>query len=279
MNEIIIAVILGIVEGVTEFLPISSTGHLILAGHWLNFIGGKANSFEIFIQLGAILAVVGYFWPRIWKLLRLVFQASDAPVAAGELQPQQARRFIVAVILAFLPAAVIGFLAHDVIEEVLFTPKTVAAALVVGGVAIILIEMFRPQPATAMMEKSGWGQALVIGLAQCFALIPGMSRSASTIMGGLLARLDHAAAAEFSFFLAIPTMFAATMYSLLKSWSLLSKDDLVVFMVGLIVSLIVAWLVIAAFMAFIKRHSFVVFGWYRIIFGLVLLAALGWGWM
>lgn len=279
MNEIFIAIILGIVEGITEFLPISSTGHLIVAGHWLHFTGGKANAFVIFIQLGAILAVVGYFWRRIWKLLRLVFQPRSAPAAGNALQPLQGRRFLAAVMLAFLPAAVIGILAHEAIEESLFTPRNVAAMLVIGGVAIIIIEMQRPRPTTATMEKIGWGQALVVGVAQCFALIPGVSRSAATIMGGLLARLDHAAAAEFSFFLAMPTMFAATTYSLLKSWAHLSRADLVIFAVGLIVSFVVAWLVIAAFMAFIKRHSFVVFGWYRIVLGLGLAAALWLGWM
>lgn len=279
MNEIIVAVILGIVEGLTEFLPVSSTGHLILASHMLNFTGDKANSFDVFIQLGAILAVVVYFRKRIWNLLRLAVQPASKAGGTIGFQPQDARRFIVAVLLAFIPAAVIGFLAHDAIEDALFTPMTVAVALVVGGVGIILIEKFRPRPTTTMMEELSWPQALAIGVAQCCALIPGMSRSASTIMGGLLSKLDHAASAEFSFFLAIPTMFAATFYSLFKSMSILSRADLVVFMVGLLVSFIVAWLVIAAFMAFIKRHNFVVFGWYRIVFGVLLLAALQMGWM
>lgn len=279
MNEIVLAVILGIVEGLTEFLPVSSTGHLIIAGNLLKFTGEKANSFEIFIQLGAILAVVGYFRTRIWNLLRLAMQPSSTTNGAGGIQPQHARKFIVAVLLAFLPAAVIGFLAHDAIEAALFTPMTVALALVVGGAGIIVIEEFRPRPTTTTMEELSWAQALTIGVAQCFALIPGMSRSASTIMGGLLAKLDHAAAAEFSFFLAIPTMFAATLYSLLKSMSMLSKDDIVFFTTGLVVSLVVAWVVIAAFMAFIKRHSFAGFGWYRILFGALLIVALKMGWV
>jgi undecaprenyl-diphosphatase len=278
MSEMFVAVILGIVEGLTEFLPISSTGHLILVSHVLKFIGDKANAFHIFIQLGAILAVVGYFRKRIWKLLHIASQPSPEASAAS-FQPNHARRFIVAILVAFIPAAVIGFLAHREIEKALFNPMTVAVALVVGGVGILLIEKFRPRPITTTMEELSWTQALIVGVAQCLALIPGMSRSASTIMGGLLARLDHAAAAEFSFFLAIPTMFAATFYSLFNSVSILSKADLAVFMIGLIVSLIVAWLVIAAFMAFIKRHSFVVFGWYRIVFGVGLLIFLWQGWM
>lgn len=279
MNEIIVAVILGIVEGLTEFLPISSTGHLILASHVLRFVGDKANAFHIFIQLGAILAVIGYFRKRIWKLLHVASQPSSDASSAASFQPDHARRFIIAILVAFIPAAVIGFLAHKGIEKALFNPMTVAIALIVGGVGILLIEKFRPRPMTTTMEELSWTQALIVGLAQCLALVPGMSRSASTIMGGLLARLDHAAAAEFSFFLAIPTMFAATFYSLFNSVSILSNADLLVFMIGLVVSLIVAWVVIAAFMAFIKRHSFVVFGWYRIVFGAALILALELGWM
>jgi undecaprenyl-diphosphatase len=279
MNEIIIAVVLGIVEGITEFLPISSTGHLILASHVLQFTDDRANTFNIFIQLGAILAVFGYYRRRIWNLIRLAFQARPASAEAGELSQPQAIRFIAAVLLAFLPAAMIGYWAHDAIEAMLFAPKVVALALIAGGVAIILIEKFRPQQVTATMEQVSWRQAVAVGLAQCLALIPGVSRSGSTIMGGVVARLDHAAAAEFSFFLAIPTMVSATLYSLLKKWSMLSREDLLVFAVGLVVSMIVAWLVIAAFMAFIKRHSFEAFGWYRIVFGLALLAVLQMGWM
>ena len=279
MNEIIVAVILGIVEGLTEFLPVSSTGHLILVSHVLKFVGDKANAFHIFIQLGAILAVVGYFRKRIWKLLHIASQPAPETSDSASFQPNHARRFIIAILVAFIPAAVIGFLAHKEIEKALFNPMTVAVALIVGGVGILLIEKFRPRPTTTTMEELSWKQALIIGVAQCFALIPGMSRSASTIMGGLVARLDHAAAAEFSFFLAIPTMFAATFYSIFNSVSILSSADLLVFMIGLVVSLIVAWLVIAAFMAFIKRHSFVVFGWYRIVFGVVLIVALEMGWM
>ncbi len=276
MNEIVVAVILGIVEGLTEFLPVSSTGHLILVGNWLQFTGEKANTFEIFIQLGAILAVIGYFRERIWNLVRAVL---GTPMAKGNphaMTVEQARRFALGVILAFIPAAIIGFFLHDKIEELLFTPKTVAAALVVGGVGIIAIERLKLRPKTETMETMTWAQALWVGLAQCLALIPGMSRSASTIMGGLVAGLSHAAAAEFSFFLAIPTIGAATVYSLLKNLKLLSTDDVAVFAVGFIVSLIVAWIVIAAFMSFIKKHSFESFGWYRIVLGFVILATLAW---
>lgn len=275
MNEIVVAVILGIVEGLTEFLPVSSTGHLILVGNWLQFTGEKANTFEIFIQLGAILAVIGYFRERIMNLVRAVLGQPMPSGAQHAMSVQQARRFAAGVILAFIPAAVIGFFLHDKIEELLFTPKTVAAALVVGGVGIIAIEKLNLRAKTETMEEMTWAQALGVGFAQCLSLIPGMSRSASTIMGGLVAGLSHAAAAEFSFFLAIPTIGAATIYSLLKNLKLLSADDITVFAVGFIVSLIVAWIVIAAFMSFIKNHSFESFGWYRIVLGFAILIMIG----
>lgn len=271
MNEIVVAVILGIVEGLTEFLPVSSTGHLILVGNWLQFTGEKANTFEIFIQLGAILAVIGYFRERIFNLVRAVLGTPMPKGSAHMMSVEQARRFAAGVMLAFIPAAVVGFLLHDKIEELLFTPKTVAAALVVGGVGIIAIEKLNLRAKTETMEEMTWAQAVWVGVAQCLSLIPGMSRSASTIMGGLVTGLSHAAAAEFSFFLAIPTIGAATVYSLLKNMKLLSADDVSIFAVGFIVSLVVAWIVIAAFMSFIKKHSFESFGWYRIVLGFVIL--------
>lgn len=269
MNEILIAVILGIVEGLTEFLPVSSTGHLILVGNWLNFTGAKANAFSIFIQLGAIFAVVGYFRQRLWRVVTAVL---GRPVAGNPngLTPAEARRFLLAVILAFIPAAVLGLLFEDMIDA-LFNPKSVAAALIVGGVAILVVEQFRPQPKTEVAESLSLSQALWVGIAQCAALIPGVSRSAATIMGGLLAGLTHAAAAEFSFFLSIPTLAAASLYKLLQIAPQLSADDVTIFATGFIVSMIVAWVVIAGFMAFIKRHSFRVFAWYRIVFGFVIL--------
>ncbi len=273
MNEILVAVVLGIVEGLTEFLPVSSTGHLILVGNWLQFTGEKANTFEIFIQLGAIIAVLIYFRDRIWRLVRAML---GQPRPADGLTVDQARRFGVGVMVAFVPAALIGFFFHDLIEALLFNPKTVAAALIVGGVGIILIEQLHLRVKVDTMEDLTWRQALGIGLAQCLSLIPGMSRSASTIMGGLVLGLSHAAAAEFSFFLAIPTIFAATLYSLAKRFSLLNADDAVIFAVGFIVSLLVAWLVIAAFMSFIKKHSFEAFGWYRIVLGFAILGMMLW---
>jgi len=270
MNEILVAVILGIVEGLTEFLPVSSTGHLILAENWLNYTGEKANAFAVFIQLGATLAVIGYFRQRIWRVLMAIL---GKPVAGNPhgLMPDAARRFLLGVGLAFIPAALMGLLFENIIETVLFKPQPVALALIAGGIAILAIEKFRPAIKIEVAESIGLSQAVWIGVAQCAALIPGMSRSASTIMGGLLTGLSHAAAAEFSFFLSIPTLGAASLYKLLKVAPLLSADDAMVFAVGFFVSLIVAWVVIAVFMSFIKRHSFAVFAWYRIIFGLAIL--------
>ena len=276
MNEVVVAVILGIVEGLTEFLPVSSTGHLILVGHWLHFTGAKANTFEIFIQFGAILAVLGYFRGRLGALLQRIFGKEPQPGDQYGLSVAQARRFAAGVILAFIPAAAMGFLLYDIIGELLFNPKIVAAALVLGGAAIIAIERLNLRPSTETMETMSWTQALWVGVAQCFALVPGVSRSASTIMGGLIAGLSHAAAAEFSFFLAIPTIAAATLYSLFKNIDLLRREDALTFAVGLVVSMIVAWLVIAAFMSFIKKHSFEAFGWYRIVLGLVILGMIWW---
>lgn len=270
MNEILIAIILGIVEGLTEFLPVSSTGHLILVGNWLNFTGAKANAFNIFIQLGAIFAVVGYFRQRIWRVLTAML---GKPVASNPnwLTSAGARRFLLAVIIAFIPAAVFGLLFEDIIDKLLFNPQPVAAALIAGGVAILVIEQIRPQPKTEVAEALTLSQALWVGIAQCAALIPGVSRSAATIMGGLLTGLTHAAAAEFSFFLSIPTLAAASLYKLLQIAPQLSADDVTIFAAGFIVSMIVAWVVIAGFMAFIKRHSFRVFAWYRIVFGFAIL--------
>jgi undecaprenyl-diphosphatase len=270
MNEILVAIILGIVEGLTEFLPVSSTGHLILAENWLNYTGEKANAFVVFIQLGATVAVVGYFRQRIWRVLMAMLGKPMAGNPHG-LMPEAARRFFLGVVLAFIPAAVLGLLFENVIEAILFKPQPVAIALIAGGVAILVIEKFQPAVQTEVAEAISLSQSWWIGVAQCAALIPGMSRSASTIMGGLLKGLSHAAAAEFSFFLSIPTLGAASLYKLFDVVPLLSADDAVVFAAGFFVSLAVAWVVIAVFMAFIKRHSFAVFAWYRIIFGMAIL--------
>ncbi|MFH1861007.1 MAG: undecaprenyl-diphosphate phosphatase [bacterium] len=272
MNDIITAIILGIVEGITEFLPVSSTGHLILTGNYLKFVGEKANAFEIFIQLGAIMAVLIYFYKRILRLIKSLFGKSI--IVSGGLSKNVAWRFTIGVGIAFIPSAVLGLLFHDIIEDKLFTPKVVAIALIVGGIGILLIERFFKEPKVHVMEQTNWMQSFWIGVAQCLSLIPGMSRSASTIMGARVLGLDAATAAEFSFFLSIPTLCAATIYSLLKVISTLSSADALIFGIGFLVSFVVAWVVIAGFMAFIKRHSFIIFGWYRIILGIIVLIIL-----
>ncbi len=277
MNEIVIAIIFGMVEGLTEFLPVSSTGHLILAGNGLDYTGEKANAFSVFIQLGAVFAVIGYFRQRIGRVLRAVPGGPAEASNPHELSQEAARRFLLCVVLGFIPAAIMGLLFEETIEEVLFHPQPVALALIVGGVAMLIVEKLRPASKTEIAESIGLSQAWWIGVAQCMALVPGMSRSASTIMGGQLNGLSHAAAAEFSFFLSIPTLGAASLYKLLKVAPSLSADDAVVFAVGFFVSFVVAWIVIAAFLSFIKRHSFAPFAWYRIAFGLAILAMLRFG--
>lgn len=258
------AVVMGLVEGATEFIPVSSTGHLIIAGDLLGFDRWHgAETFEIFIQLGAILAVVWLYRAKILAVLR------DAP------RQERARRLILNLVIAFLPAAIIGFLAHDFIKEKLFNPFTVAIALVVGGVAILLIEAWHRRVVTESVDDIRPREALGVGLAQVLSLFPGVSRSGATIMGGLSLGLSRVAATEFSFFLAIPVMFAATLYDLWKSRHGLSGGDAPVFAVGFVVSFVSALLVIRWLIRFVAHNSFRGFAWYRIVFGLVLL---GWFW-
>lgn len=259
MNEIIKAILLGLVEGATEFIPVSSTGHLILAGDWLNFEGEAAKTFEVFIQLGAILAVV---WLYRAKVLDVVRNASRDP---------NARQLVVNLAIAFLPAAIIGFLIHDWIKEHLFNPVTVAWALLVGGIVILFIEWWNPPEDVTDVDHIPARKALGIGLAQVLSLFPGVSRSGATIMGARSLGLSRRAATEFSFFLAIPVMFAATGYDLIKSRDTLSVADAPVFAVGFIVSFLSAIVVVKAFLGFVSRHTFKGFAWYRIAFGAVLL--------
>jgi len=268
MNDIIRAIVLGIVEGLTEFLPVSSTGHMILTMPLLGIQETDPafrfwnGAFDIFIQLGAILSVVIYFWPRLWKLT--VHPADRA----------WHTHILVKLFVAFLPAAVIGLAANDFIEEKLKNPMIVAYALVIGGIAILLIEKFVRHPKIKDAASISLKCALLIGFAQCLAMIPGTSRSGATIMGALLLSLTPAAAAEFSFFLAIPTMFAAGLYSLLKHLDDIQPDQWLPLGVGFVVSFIVAWAVVAGFMRFIQTHRFIVFAYYRIIFGGIVLVFL-----
>ncbi len=254
-----IALLLGVVEGLTEFLPISSTGHLIIVSDLLGFAGARKEVFVIFIQLGAILSVVWEYRARLGK-------------AVVELpSSRRSQRFALAIALAFLPAAVIGLLIHDFIAERLFSTPTVAAALAVGALLILAVESSAPRVRTQEAEDVGWTQALGIGFAQCLALWPGFSRSAATILGGLVAGLSRRAATEFSFFLAIPVMFAATLYDLYKNWSALSTSDLGWLALSFVISFLVAWASVRWLLRFVATHSFRAFAWYRLAVAGVIL--------
>lgn len=258
------ALIMGIVEGITEFLPISSTGHLILTGDLLDFLGKtERDAFVVFIQLGAMLAVV---WEYRVKLFGAVRQARHD---AG------ARRFLSNILIAFIPAAVIGKLLDEPIEKLLFFPVPVAMAFIVGGFIILWAERRKHTVTIESVDDMTWKDALKVGLCQCVALIPGTSRSGATIIGGLFLGMSRKAAAEFSFFLGVPTLGAASIYKLLKlhnegGASLLAHAD--VFAVGFVASFIFAFFAIRALIRYVVRHDFTVFAWYRIAFGAVVLA-------
>lgn len=254
------AAIMGIVEGLTEFLPISSTGHLILAASLLDFTGDKIKVFDIAIQTGAIGAVIIVYWQR---LAEVVSQLGSSA---------RARRFVANVAIGFLPAVVFGLLLGKTIKANLFTPVVVATTFIIGGFVIIWAER-RKASAVRIAEvddMSPW-DALKVGLVQCFALVPGTSRSGATIIGGMLLGLSRKAATDFSFFLAIPTLVGAGLYSLYKERALLSTGDVPVFLVGLVFSFFSAWLCVRWLLRYISTHDFVPFAWYRIVFGMVVL--------
>ncbi|PYC22556.1 undecaprenyl-diphosphate phosphatase [Pseudomonas alcaligenes] len=254
------ALILGVVEGLTEFLPISSTGHQIIVADLIGFGGDRAKAFNIIIQLGAILAVV---WEYRRKVLEVVFNVP---------RQRQAQRFTANLLIAFLPAVVIGVAFADLIHDFLFNAVTVATALVVGGLVMLWAERRKHEITVEEVDDMTWKEALKIGLAQCLAMIPGTSRSASTIIGGLLFGLSRRAATEFSFFLAMPTMVGAAVYSGYKYRELFQPGDLPVFALGFVVSFIFAMIAVRALLKFIANHSYAVFAWYRIGFGLLILA-------
>ena len=255
------AAIMGIVEGLTEFLPISSTGHLILAGSLLGFDDDKAKVFDIAIQTGAILAVIIVYWQKIHSTL----------VALP--RQHKAQRLVLNVLIGFLPAVVLGLLFGKLIKAHLFTAVVVASTFIIGGFIILWAEK-RPPGAVRVEhvdDMTPW-DALKVGLVQCFAMIPGTSRSGATIIGGMLLGLSRKAATDFSFFLAIPTLIGAGAYSLYKERALLSAADLPLFAVGLVFSFASAWLCVRWLLKYISSHSFVPFAWYRIAFGIVVLA-------
>jgi undecaprenyl-diphosphatase len=258
-----IVIILGIVEGLTEFLPVSSTGHLILVGHWLGYTGPAASTFEVVIQFGAILAVVWEYRRSLWSHAVTI---TSEPVS---------RRYYATILVAFLPAAVLGFLFHSTLKEHLFQPRNVAWALIVGAVLIQVVEMAKIRPRTHTVERMSFRQALGVGVAQCAALFPGFSRSAATILGGLLAGLDRPTAASFSFLLAIPTILGATVLDLVKSWDILRPEDLGWIGLGFVVSFFSAWAAVRWFLRFISHHSLTVFAAYRLVIGIIVLLVLG----
>jgi undecaprenyl-diphosphatase len=253
------ALVLGVVEGVTEFLPISSTGHLIIVGDLLDFNDDKGKVFEIVIQLGAILAVV---WEYHAKLLG---------VTRGLLTDARAQRFVLNLFVAFLPAALLGFLFHSAIKAYLFNPITVAIALIGGGLLIFWVESLQRSVRVAEVDDMDWRDALLIGLAQCVSLIPGSSRAGATIIGGLLIGLSRKAATEFSFFLAIPIMFAATGFDLYQNFALLHADDLPMFATGFVMAFVSALLAVKGLLRYIAHHTFNTFAWYRLILGAIVL--------
>jgi undecaprenyl-diphosphatase len=258
------AAIMGVVEGLTEFLPISSTGHLILAGALLGFDDDKAKVFDIAIQTGAILAVILVYWQKIREtVLRLPSE-------------RQAQQFALNVLIAFIPAVLLGLLFGKAIKAHLFTPEVVASTFILGGFIILWAEKRQANAATAPrildVDAMSTRDALKVGLVQCLAMIPGTSRSGATIIGGMLLGLSRKAAIDFSFYLAIPTLIGAGAYSLYKDRALLSIADLPMFGVGLVFAFVSAWICIRWLLRFIATHSFVGFAWYRIVFGILVLA-------
>ena len=256
-HDTISALILGAVEGFTEFLPISSTGHLILAGELLGFQNDLGKVFDVVIQLGAILAVVVFSFARLWKVL------VGLPTDPG------ARRFAMAVILAFLPAAVIGARLHDFIKDVLFSPWVVVISLIIGGILILALERIAPRPRYKTVETLPMMTALGIGFCQCLAMIPGVSRSGATILGGEMLGVDRRTATEFTFYLAIPTMLGATVLDLWKARHDLTTNGIGIIAIGFVTAFVVAIPVVRGLIGFVGRFGLAPFGWYRIAIGLV----------
>jgi undecaprenyl-diphosphatase len=265
------AVIMGLVEGFTEFLPISSTGHLILAGSLLNFTDERAKVFDIAIQAGAILAVMWEYRERIARVL------------SGLVSDRRQQRFAINIVVAFLPAAVLGLLFNKAIKAKLFAPVPVALAFIVGALVILWAERRHQTLAGShrveTVDDMTLADALKVGCAQAFALIPGTSRSGATIIGGMLFGLSRKAATEFSFFLAIPTLLAATAYSVIKERAALSAADLPLFGIGGLAAFVSAFLCVRWLLRYISSHDFTAFAWYRIVFGVVVIASAHFGWV
>ncbi|RWM77744.1 undecaprenyl-diphosphate phosphatase [Mesorhizobium delmotii] len=261
-QTIVEALLLGMIEGMTEFIPVSSTGHILLAGHFLGFHStGKA--FEILIQLGAILAILSVYFHRLWQML------VDLP------RDRVTRHFVLGILVAFLPAAVIGALGHGFIKTVLFeSPRLICVMLIIGGVVLLWVDRFKPKPLYHDVERFPLRLYLQIGLFQCLSLIPGTSRSGSTIVGALLLGVDKRAAAEFSFFLAMPTMVGAFAFDLFKNRNVLTSADLPIIAAGFIAAFVAALIVVRFLLNYVSRHGYSLFGWWRLVIGTVGLAAL-----
>jgi undecaprenyl-diphosphatase len=255
------ALFLGLIEGLTEFIPVSSTAHLLLIGERLGFEGPPGKVFEVVIQLGAILAICTVYFHKLWQVL------------IGLPSSPKARRFATAIILGFLPAAVIGAGLHGFIKRVLFhSPIAICVALIAGGVVILLVDRFVPTPRHREVDRVPPLLALVIGGFQCLAMIPGVSRSGATIIGGMLLGVERRTAAEFSFFVAIPTMLGATAYDSYKNWGSFTSDGSALIAIGFVAAFLSATVVVRAVLNFIERYGFAPFGWYRILFGGAMLA-------
>ncbi len=268
MNDIVVAVILGIVEGLTEFLPVSSTGHLIVVGNFIGFTGPVADCFDVFIQLGAILAVVVLYWERFLQLVPGV--ASVTERHTGFYGP----RGLLMLAVTTLPALVIGAFAHKTIKAYLFTPVTVVVGLAVGAIAILLVEKFKPSATTFELDGMTYSQALVVGICQCFSMWPGMSRAACTILGGLVAKVDRRTATEYSFLAAVPIMLAAVSYDLYKHLSVLSVVHVKLFLVGFAVSFLAAVAAVKTFISLVQRWSLAPFAWYRLAIAPIIYLAM-----
>ncbi|MBI5208187.1 MAG: undecaprenyl-diphosphate phosphatase [Candidatus Firestonebacteria bacterium] len=261
MNDIIKVIILGIVEGLTEFLPISSTGHLIIVNEFINFTGSFANMFDIVIQLGAILSVIVYFWRKL----------SPFGNNKTSLEKNETWEIWKKTIIGVFPALILGSIFGKHIKNYLFNPITVSSALVIGGIVLIIIERREMRSQITTISTLNYKTVFYIGMIQCLAMIPGTSRSAATIIGAMLLGASRLVAAEFSFFLAIPTLFAASVYSLLKINFNLNIFQIELLIIGFIVSFLVAWIVIAKFIKFISKHDFKFFGYYRIVLGIFVI--------
>jgi undecaprenyl-diphosphatase len=263
LSDLFKAVILGIVEGLTEFIPVSSTGHLLLVDHFFGFSDKKfGDSFAILIQLGAILALLSIYFARLWKI------ALALPSDPG------ARRFVVSVLIAFLPAVVIGIVAYKTIKEVLFNPWIVCVSLVVGGVILLVVDRLPLKPRHHDATQYPLPMSLGIGLCQCLAMIPGVSRSGATIVSAMLLGADRRSATEFSFFLAIPTMVGVFVYELYKNWAQMGGTGTLIIAVGFATSFIAGWFVVKSLLDYVSSHGFTLFVWWRIIVGGLGLVAL-----